>query len=196
MAASDSAQPSVAAIERPVWQLPAARGAIGLVVGIAVTFMQSHAAVVGLAAFATLALLTGVVLIVLRGTVSAATRRWSLVAGAAGVVAGLVGAMLAIVAPTADALAIVVGAWGLVVAAAEGWAAWRTRGSSDPVERRIAIDWRTVAILTAVTAVAFLLLPRNEVVLTGLVGAYGIIVGVFHGIAAASARPSRVEGPA
>lgn len=193
MAASESAQPSGAAIERPVWHLPAARGAIGLAVGVGITFVQSHAAVVGLVAFAALALLTGLVQLALRGSVPAAARRWVLVAGAAGLVAGIAATALAAVAPTVESFAIVVGVWGLVVAVAEGWGAWRARGTSDVVERRIAIDWRTVAVLTAVTAIVFLVLPRHEVVLTGLLGAYGVIVGVFHAIAALSARPSRAS---
>ena len=45
-----------------------------------------------------------------------------------------------------------------------------------------------MAAFTLVAAIVFALLPSHDVVLVGLVGAYAIIVGVFHGIAAYSAR--------
>lgn len=174
--------------ERPVWQLPAARAVPAVVVGVAVTFLQSHDALVGLVAFAVLALATGGALLALRGAVPAEVARFPSIAGVAGIVAGVVAIVAAIVVPGGLALKVVIAAWALVAAAAEGWAWWRLRATTDARTRRIAADWRFVAAFTLVAAVVFALLPSHDVVLVGLVGAYAIIVGVFHGIAAASAR--------
>ncbi|GAA2176339.1 hypothetical protein GCM10009846_29760 [Agrococcus versicolor] len=174
--------------ERPAWHLPAARAAVAVPVGVAVTFLQAHDARVGLAAFAVLALGTGAALLVLRRGVPVAVARFPLVAGATGVLAGVVAAGLAAAAPSGDALKVVVAAWALVTAVVEGWAWLRLRATTDLRMRRIAADWRAVAVLTLAAGIAFALLPVHDVVLVGLLGAYAIVVGVFHGIAAASAR--------
>lgn len=174
--------------DRPVWQLPAARAVPGVLVGVALTFLQAHDARVGLVGAAVLALGTGIALLALRGSVYAPVRRFPLVAGAAGVAAGIVAAALAIAAPSGLELKLVVAAWALVAALAEGWAWYAMRATTDPAARRIAADWRFVAAFTLVAAIVFALLPSHDVVLVGLLGAYAIIVGVFHGIAAFSAR--------
>lgn len=182
---------SGAALERrdALWRLPAARSVAALVVGLPLIFVQSHAASVGLVAFAVLAGLGGIALLVARGSAPAHSGRWVVLAGLTGIVAAAFAAAFAVTMPTGDVLAITVAAWAAIAAAAEGSGAWKLRGASDPVLRRIGLDWRTVAVATAVAAVVFAVLPRNEVVLVGLVGAYAAIVGVFHGIAAVSARP-------
>lgn len=182
--------------DRPAWQLPAVRAVPAVVVGVAVTFLQSHDALVGLAAFALLSLATGAALVALRGCVPASVRRFPLVAGSAGLVAGVAAAALAIAAPSGTALKVVVAAWALVAGVAEGWAWWSSRATSGPRARRIAADWRFVAAFTLVAAVVFAALPAHDVVLVGLVGAYAIIVGVFHGIAAFSARAEPREASA
>ncbi|SDH53714.1 hypothetical protein [Agrococcus jejuensis] len=174
--------------ERPVWQLPAARAVPAVAVGVAVTFLQSHDALVGLVAFAVVALGTGAALLALRGAVYAEVARFPRVAGIAGLVAGVVAIALAIAAPSGLALKVVVAAWAIVAAAVEGWAWFRLRATTDPKARRIAADWRFVAAFTLVAAIVFACMPSHDVVLVGLVGAYAVIVGVFHGIAAYSAR--------
>ena len=135
-----------------------------------------------------LALATGAALLALRGAVPAEVARFPSIAGIAGLVAGVVAIVAAIAVPGGLALKVVIAGWALVGAAAEGWAWWRLRATTDARTRRIAADWRFVAAFTLVAAVVFALLPSHDVVLVGLVGAYAVIVGVFHGIAAASAR--------
>lgn len=174
--------------ERPVWQLPAARAIPAVAVGLVVTFLQSHDAFVGLVAFAIVALGTGAALLALQGAVFAEVARFPRIAGVAGLVAGVVAIALAITAPSGLALKVVVAAWALVAAGVEGWAWVRMRTTTDARARRIAADWRFVAAFTLVAAIVFALMPSHDVVLVGLVGAYAIIVGVFHGIAAYSAR--------
>lgn len=174
--------------ERPVWQLPAARAIPAVAVGVVVTFLQAHDALVGLVAFAIVALGTGAALLVLRGAVYAEVARFPRIAGVASLVAGVVAVALAIVGPSGLALKVVIAAWAIVTAAVEGWAWFRLRATTDAKVRRIAADWRFVAAFTLVAAIVFALLPSHDVVLVGLVGAYAIIVGVFHGIAAYSAR--------
>ena len=173
---------------RPVWQLPAARAVPGVLVGVAVTFLQSHDALVGLVATAVLGLGTGAALLAFRGSAYAEVARFPLIAGVAGLVAGAAAGVLALTAPNGMTLKLVVAAWALVAAAAEGWAWFRLRRTTDPKARRIAADWRFVAAFTLVAAIVFAAMPSHDVVLVGLVGAYAIIVGVFHGIAAFSAR--------
>lgn len=174
--------------ERPVWHLPAARAVPAVAVGVAVTFLQLHDAVVGLVTFAVLALGTGVAMLAMRRAVYAPVRAFPIVAGVAGVVAGVAAAALAVAAPSPLAFKVLVAAWALVSGVAEGRAWWAMRASTDGASRRIVSDWRFVAAGTLVVAVVFAVLPTHEVVLVGLVGAYAIIVGVFHAIAASSAR--------
>ena len=182
--------------ERPAWHLPATRAVPAVLVGVAVTFLQAHDALVGLLAFAVLVLVTGGALLALRGCVPASVRRFPVIAGAAGVVAGAAAAALAIAAPSSVSLKVVVVAWALVAGAAEGWAWWAARGASDDRARRIAADWRFVAGSTILAGIVFAALPAHDVVLVGLLGAYAIIVGVFHGIAAFSARAAMREATA
>lgn len=182
--------------DRPAWQLPAARAVPAVVVGVAVTFLQAHDARVGLAAFAIVALGTGAALLVLRGCVAESVRRFPVVAGSASVVAGVASAALAIAMPSSVAFKVVVAAWAVVAGLAEGWAWWTSRSEHEVRRRRIAADWRFVAVLTIVAAIVFAALPAHDVVLVGLLGAYAIIVGVFHGIAAFSARAAMREASA
>lgn len=183
----DGQAPSTSS-DRPVWQLAAARAVPSVAVGVAVTFLQLHNAAVGLVTFSVLALGTGVAMLAMRRAVYAPVRTFPIVAGVAGVVAGVAAAAFAIAAPSPLAFKILVAAWALVSGLAEGRAWWTMRATTDAPARRIVSDWRFVAASTVLIAVVFALLPTHEVVLVGLVGAYAIVVGVFHAIAALSAR--------
>jgi uncharacterized membrane protein HdeD (DUF308 family) len=64
----------------------------------------------------------------------------------------------------------------------ELYAGLRSRGAEP------ARDWLTVGAYTAVAALVFVLIPADPILATGLIGAYGIILGVFLLIAGFSLK--------
>lgn len=102
----------------------------------------------------------------------------------------VVAAVLGAVSATELALGLAVAAWAIPAGALELRAWWRMRAVTEPRILRLARDWRAVGVLTILLGLVFALL-RDAVTLTGLVGAYAVIVGVYHALAALSARPAR-----
>lgn len=176
------------------WHLPAMRAVPALVVGLALPFVALHSALVGLVALAVLLAGTAIALWVGRSLVPAAAGRWPLVAAATSAAAAVVALALAVAAPTETALALTVAAWGIATGALElrGW--WRMRAVTEPRTLQLARDWRAVGLFTLVLGVV-LLVVRDAVTMTGLINAYAVIVGVYHALAALSARPARPTEP-
>ena len=172
------------------WHLPALRAVPALVVGLPLPFVQLHAPIVGLIALALLLAGTAAALWLARGHVPPGAGRWPLrLAGWTGSRA-IVAAALAILAPTATALGVAVAVWAIPAGVLElhGW--WRMRSVTEPRTRALTRDWLVVGALTITLGVVYAFL-RDAVTLTGLLGAYAVIVGVFHAVAALSARPAR-----
>lgn len=171
------------------WHLPAMRAVPALVVGLPLPFIQLHSPLVGLIALAVLLAGTAVALWRGRALVPAEAGRWPARAGVWTALLAVV-ALVAMLAPSELTLGLTVAAWGIGAGAIEllGW--WRMRAERDPRTLRLARDWRAVGVLTVLLGVVFLLV-RDAVTLTGLLGAYAVIVGVYHALAAASARPAR-----
>ncbi|WP_306233491.1 hypothetical protein [Agrococcus beijingensis] len=163
-----------------------------LVVGLALPFLALHSALVGLVALAILLAGTAVALWVGRALVPGEAGRWPLLTAAWSAVAAVVALALALAAPTATALALTVAAWGIASGVLElrGW--WRMRAVTEPRTLQLARDWRAVGLFTIVLG-AVLLFVRDAVTLTGLINAYAVIVGVYHALAALSARPARTN---
>lgn len=173
------------------WHLPAMRAIASLVVGVLLPFIALHAAIVGLIALAGLLVGTAVALWLGRSLVPAEAGRWPALAAAWSAVMAAAAALLAAMAPSELALGLAVAAWAVPTGVAEllGW--WRMREVADARALRLARDWRAVAVLTIVLGIVFALV-RDAVTLTGLLGAYAVIAGVYHALAALSARPARV----
>jgi uncharacterized membrane protein HdeD (DUF308 family) len=172
------------------WHLPAMRAVPALLVGLPLPFIQLHAPVVGLIALAVLLAGTAAALWIGRDRVPQGAGRWPvLVAVWSGLIA-VVAAVLAIAAPTAAALGLTVALWAIPAGLVElrGWV--RMRSVTEPRTRQLARDWLTVGGFTIVLGVVFALL-RDPVSLVGFLGAYAVVLGVFHAVAALSARPAR-----
>lgn len=172
------------------WHLPAMRAVPALAVGLPLPFIQLHSPVVGLVALVVLLVGTAIALWLGRALVPAAAGRWPALAAAWTALLALVALALLLLDPSELTLALTVAAWAVPAGALEllGWA--RMRGETEPRTLRLARDWRAVGAFTILLGVVFLFV-RDAVTLTGLLGAFAVIVGVYHALAALSARPAR-----
>ncbi|MGN6327132.1 DUF308 domain-containing protein [Pseudolysinimonas sp.] len=191
------------------WTLTAVRAALVLVLGLAITFTGGHSAGFGLVAFGLFGLVSGAVL--LAGAVLAlgrAVRGPFVVQAVVTLVAGLAALVAVASAPAERDVIVLVGivsAFGLVTGALELVTGVRARGRD-----RGARDWILVGALTVLLGVAFLVVPPGyrqslggiqnisgtltaSVVLVGLLGAWGIVVGVLQAISAVSLRGGEAE---
>lgn len=184
-----TAQPSTSQRLLP-WHLPAMRAVPALVVGLPLPFIPLHSPLVGLLTLAVLAGGTAAALWLGRALVPAGAARWPVPAAAWSALVAVVAVVLALAAPTETSLGLLVAAWALVTGALElrGW--WRMRGETDQRTLRLVHDWRAVGVLTIILGLVFAFV-RDAVTLTGMLGAYAVIVGVYHALAALSARPAR-----
>ena len=73
----------------------------------------------------------------------------------------------------------------------ELYAGLRSRGRLT-----LARDWVLVGAFTAIAALVFLLIPPDALVAVGLLGAYGIVVGVYLAIGGLSLRWGTQNDPA
>lgn len=178
------------------WLVFLARAVIAIVVALAVTFSADHSTLVGALSFGVFAILSGVAIGI--GAVVAPLPGTGLAQGIVSVVAGLLAIVVA-----RDEIAVllfIVGAWAVLTAVLEFVRGLRVRGRST-----IAREWLAAGVITAVFAVAVLLVPSDftqgfvgpdgvartltaSVFLTGLTGAYAAILGVYLVIAALSMR--------
>lgn len=168
-----------------LWLVPALRAVATAIPGAVVAFVQDHSPFVGFIVVAIAALGTGVALLIQPAPVGS---WWSRTAASWSLVFGLTALVAALMAGDGALLRVVVGAWALGVAVLEAIAWWQTRGSSDPVVGRTAIDHRAVAVMSLLFGVTALVFTGDDVLTVGMLGAYLVIVGVFFGIAAASLR--------
>jgi uncharacterized membrane protein HdeD (DUF308 family) len=173
-----------------LWHLPALRAVPALLVGLPLPFVQLHSPLVGLIALALLLAGTAIALFVGRRAVPEGAGAWPLPLAAWTAVMAVVAAVLAALSATELALGLVVAAWAIPAGAIELRAWWRMRGVADARTLRLARDWRAVGVFTIILGAVFAVL-RDPVALTGLVGAYAVIAGVYHALAALSARPAR-----
>jgi uncharacterized membrane protein HdeD (DUF308 family) len=184
--------------------LTAARAALALVLGLAITFTGGHSAAFGLVAFGGFGVVSGAVL--LGGALLALDRgvRGAFLVQAVVTLAAGVAALVTVsaVSGSDDVIALVgiVSAFGILTGALELVTGLRGRRSE-----RGARDWILTGALTLVLGLAYLVVPPGyreslggiervtgtltaPVVLVGLLGAWGIVVGVLQGISAVSLR--------
>ena len=186
------------------WVLTAVRAAAALVLGLAITFTGGHSAGFGLVAFGLFGVVAGAVLLfgallALAGPVRGSFLVQAVVTLAAGITALVVVAS----APANGDVIVLVGivsAFAVVTGALELVTGLRARRRD-----RSARDWILTGVLTLLLGVAFLVVPPGytqtlggiqnitgtltaSVVLVGLLGAWGILVGVLQAISAVSLR--------
>lgn len=167
------------------WLLSAVRGAGALIVGVAVVFVQDHSPLVGLTTAVAIFAVTTIALLALLSRAGAARMHVATVAGihAAAAVAA---AILLLTAPEATAMLWLLIAWAI----AAGVADFLTAKRAAKLELAWARDWRFVSYLTLAFAALLLASPllgmSDAISVTGLLGAYAAIIGVFLLIGAAS----------
>lgn len=201
-----SAEPARA----PYWPVPIVRAVPALVVGLVITFSVDHTAFFGLLAFGAFAIATGA--IVAWGALrleDRVLRPVSLGQALASVIAGA--AALVFCATGPGTLFLVVTAFAAVTGFLELYLGLRARGR-HPASR----EWLPVGVMTALLALAVLLVPADyalpwaamnkgvavsgvltsQIIVVGIVGAYAILVGVFLIIGGLSARWAAQARPA
>ena len=168
------------------WLLSAARGAVALTVGIAVVFIQDHSSLIGLGTAAVLFACMAVAMAALSSKAGPARR--GVLTGAAIHAAGAVASVALLMAQAGPVpLLILLLVWAL----ASGLVELATARLAAQSHIAAARDWRFVALVTlgyvVLLAISPLLGIADPVSLTGFLGAYAAIIGVFLLIGAASA---------
>lgn len=153
-----------------------------VVVGLIITFLEDHSPRIGLVAFGVFALISGVVLLVgsLRTLTDQVLRGVFIAQAGISIVIGA--SALAFWASGIGVLLFIVTVYAALTGALELYAGLRSRGAAP------ARDWATVGSYTAVAAIVFVLIPPDSILATGLIGAYGLILGVFLVIAGLSLK--------
>jgi uncharacterized membrane protein HdeD (DUF308 family) len=173
------------------WIVPVARAVVALIAAAVITFTADHSAELGLVVFGAFALVAGIIVAVLarftpaRGSVHTLFTLQGIVGAVVGVLAlvfhgGGLGFFLYLVS-----------VWGAVTGFLELYSGLRVRGRGP-----FARDWVLVGAVTAVLALAFLLLPPHPVVSVGLLGAYLVLLGVYLTIAGLSLKWAQADVPA
>jgi uncharacterized membrane protein HdeD (DUF308 family) len=189
----------------------AGRALLALALGLAITFTTGHTAEFGLVAFGMYAVLSGLLLLVAWfGPRAPAEARTSFRAQAA---VTLIAGVVALAAPDGGMayLVWVLSGWAIVTGALELVSGIRFRHRSASWA-----DWTAVGALTVLLGLIALLLPpdiadaftgdrgvtgllTSAIIVTGMLGAWGVLTGVLQAIAAASpalARPRRQDAAA
>jgi uncharacterized membrane protein HdeD (DUF308 family) len=168
--------------QSPYWGVPIARAIPAIVIALVVAFTPNHSSVVGLLVFGAFALASGVLtgILTLRALPQGTGRALLLAQAATGVVAGALA--LSLQGFGLGFLLYLVSVWAAITAILELVTGLRSRGEAP------AKDWIAMGVLTAILALAFLLLPLTDLVAVGLFGAYGAVLGIYLIIAGLSLR--------
>jgi Uncharacterized conserved protein len=171
-----------AAPRSPYWPVPVARAVPALAVGLYITFSADHSAALGLVLFGAFALVSGLLLVLLRGRIADRVVRANFVTqGISGILLGIVA--LAFHGGGLGLLLLLLTAFMAITGFLELYSGLRAR--RHPGAAR---DWLTVGAFTAVAALVFLLIPQSAILTIGLFGAYGILLGVYLAIAGLSLK--------
>lgn len=188
------------------WMLPAARAALAIALGLAITFTGGHTAAFGLVAFGVFAVLSGLLLLASTfGPRAAREARTAFRAqGAVSVVAGI--AALALPSGGTGYLVWVLSGWAIVTGALELVSGIRARGRAAAWT-----DWTAVGALTVLLGIVVLVIPpdisdafsgekgveglvTSPIILVGMLGGWAVITGVLQAIAAASPKQTPLGG--
>jgi len=180
--------------------MPAGRAALGLALGLVITFTGGHTATFGLIVFGGYAVLSGLFLFAAtfgpRAVAQARTgfRVHAVVSLAAGIAA------LAITGGGIGYLVVVLSGWAILTGALELVSGIRARGAV-----RVATDWIAVGALTVVLGIVILVIPpdisqsfegdkdvtgllTSPIIVIGVLGAWAVITGVLQAISAATPK--------
>lgn len=185
-------QPASAALPR-YWTVSIGRALVALIAAVVITFNRDHSAAFGLVMFGGYAVVGGLVLAFAswRTLTDARDRQLFMVQGFVGVFAGALALIFA--DGGLGFFLYLVSVWGAVTGFLELYSGLRRRRSS-PVDVSTR-DWMSMGGLTAVLALAFLLLPPNTVVAVGLLGAYLVVLGIFLVIGGLSLKWAATDAP-
>lgn len=161
------------------WIVPVARAVVALIPAAVITFSPNHSAQFGLIVFGAFAVLSGVLTGILswRMLGDPVTRNLFVIQGVVGVVAGALA--LAVNGGGLGFFLYLVSVWAAITGFVELYSGVRVRSRRGTHKHGAARDWMFTGILTAILALVFLLLPPNDVVSVGLLGAYFVVLGVF-----------------
>lgn len=164
------------------WVVPVLRSVPAIIVGLIITFVADHSAKVGLVSFGTFALVSGAIVAIAsaRTLTDRVTRVVFIAQGAIAAASGI--AALTLWTAGVGVLLFIVTVFAALTGALELYAGMRAKGTAP------ARDWFAVGALTAVSAIFFVLIPPDSVLATGLIGAYGLVLGVFLVIAGLSLK--------
>lgn len=192
------------------WPVQLARAVPALVAGFVITFSADHSAKFGLIVFGAFAIATGVV--IGWGAMRLEDRVLRVISTLRAGVAALSGvAALVFHATGAGTLVLIVVTFAAITGFLELYQGLRARGK-NPIAR----DWVAGGALTAVLAIAVLLVPADyaapwsvvekgvtasgvvtsQIVVVGIIGAYAILIGVYLMISGFSARWASLENTA
>ena len=176
--------------ERAYWPVPVVRALPALILGLTITFSQNHSARLGLVLFGLFAVVSGALILIFHRRVGdRVVHRIFLTLGVIAVVCG--GAALAGNAGGLGLLLLLLSVYFATTGFLELYAGLRSRGRLT-----LARDWVLVGAFTAIAALVFLLIPPDALVAVGLLGAYGIVVGVYLVIGGLSLRWGTQNDPA
>lgn len=193
---------SAVPVRAPYWPSQLVRAVPALAVGLVITFSADHSAFFGLVAFGAFAVVSA--LVIGWGSLrldSRGLRTVSLIQASATAVCG-VGA-LTFNSKGSGVLFLALISFAATTGFLELYLGLRSRGG-HPASR----DWLTVGVLTAILAIAVLLVPADyalpwsvsegdsvvsgvltsQIVLVGIFGAYAVLIGVYLVIAGLSGR--------
>jgi hypothetical protein len=173
------------------WPVPLSRAIVAIAVGAVVTFIADHGPHIGLFALGVIALGGGLVIASL-SRARIADRTAARVLTAQGVLSAVIGiAAIALGFTTAGigTLLLVATLFAALTGVLELYAGLRTRSTT------MGRDWLTVGGGTMLFAIVLLLIPADTILTVGLIGAYGVVVGVYLVIAALSLRWSTTARP-
>ncbi len=184
------------------WPAQLVRALPALAVGLVITFSADHSALFGLVTLGAFSLASG--LILGWGSLQLEDRTLRVISLVqAGVTAALGIAALALATTGAGTLFLLMIIFGTTTGFLEIYLGLRGRGRHSAAR-----DWLTVGVLTALLAIAVLLVPADyalpwstedkgvavsgiltsQIIVVGIFGAYAILVGVYLAIGGLSAR--------
>jgi len=175
------------------WTVPIGRAFLALIATVLITFNRDHSAAFGLLVFGCYALISGVFLALAsrRFLADARDRQLFVVQGVVSVLAGAVALIFS--DGGLGFFLYLISVWGAVTGFLELYSGLRRR--RVPPVGASPRDWVSTGGLTAVLALAFLLLPPNTVVTVGLLGAYLVVFGIFLVIGGLSLKWAATDAP-
>jgi uncharacterized membrane protein HdeD (DUF308 family) len=187
-AAHGDVTPGAAVPSRAYWPVPLARAVPAGILGLYVTFSADHSARLGLVLFGAFALVSGVILLLLRGRFPDRVVRGNFLVQ--GILAALLGALaLVFNGGGLGLLLLLLPAFMAITGFLELYSGLRWRRHATAKQGLIgARDLLAVGAFTAAMALVFLLIPQDSVLAIGLLGAYCVLLCVYLAIGGLSLK--------